>query len=171
MDLGLRREEVAKRLGVIPMTVRLWENGKVRPGIRKMARVIDFLGFDPTPPEASLPARLHAYRRLEGLTQRELAARLGVPRHVASRWEWRREPPDGEHWATINRVLGLPQAEPSDLPNRLRQLRRRLGLTRADLGRRLGVDQWSVANWESGMCEPLPARRARVERLLAQLDA
>jgi transcriptional regulator with XRE-family HTH domain len=57
IDLGLTAVEVAKRLGVNPMTVRLWEAGRATPGVRLVGRVIAFLGFDPTPAAGDVATR------------------------------------------------------------------------------------------------------------------
>lgn len=170
MDERLRQVDLAKRLGVNPMTVRLWEEGRATPGVRQMARVIAFIGHDPIPAGTSLPSRLRAYRRREGLTQAEVAGRLGVAVDTAVRWEWRGQKPRAEHWPTIDRVLGPTGPVPTDLPNRLRHARRTLGLTQEEFGAKLGLGQHVVSDWERGRCEPLPARRAKLEKLLAKLE-
>jgi transcriptional regulator with XRE-family HTH domain len=170
MDEGLRQTEVARRLGVDAMTYRLWEWDRARPGVRLIARVIAFIGCDPVPAGTSLPSRLRAYRRREGITQREVAARLGVAVDTATRWEWRGQKPRAEHWPAIERVLGPTDPAPPDLPNRLRQTRRKLGLTQEEFGAKLGLGQHVVSDWERGRCEPLPARRAKLEKLLAKLE-
>lgn len=162
MDQRLRQIDLARQLDIDPTTVRLWEEGRVTPGVRQMAKVIAFLGFDPCPVEASLPSRLRAYRRREGISQREAAGRLGVSADTAARWEWRGQKPRVEHWAAIERVLGPAEPSPEDLPNRLRRLRRRLGLTQVEFGRRLGVDQACISDWERGRCEPTPERMAKL---------
>ena len=171
MDLGLRQVELARRLSVRPESIRRWEDGSVVPGVRLVARVIAFIGFDPSPPETSLASRLRAYRRREGLTQREMASRLGVQADTAARWEWRGQRPRPEHWAIIERILGPAETVQADLPNRLRHARRKLGLSQEEFGAPLGLGQHVVSDWERGRCEPLPARRARLERLLVKLDA
>jgi len=170
MDLGLRKVDLAVKLGVDAATIQNWEGGQTSPQVRLMARVIAFIGCDPTPAETSLPSRLRAYRRREGLTQRAMAARLGVQADTAARWEWRGQAPRPEHWATIERVLGSAEPTPMDLPNRIRHARRNAGLTQEEFGRRLGVGQHCISSWERGECEPLAARRGPLERLLAARD-
>lgn len=170
MELGLRKVDLAEQFGVDAATIHNWEEGQTSPGVRLMSRIIAFIGRDPTPAETSLPSRLRAYRRREGVTQRDMASRLGVQADTAARWEWRGQQPRAEHWATIERVLGPAELTPQDLPNRLRHIRRRLGLTQAEFGERLGIDQGCISDWERGRCEPHPVRRARVEHLLAKFD-
>jgi len=171
MDLGLRQVDLAKQFGVDAATLYNWEEGQTSPQVRLMARVIAFIGCDPTPAETSLPSRLRAYRRREGLSQRAMAARLGVQADTAARWEWRGQKPRAEHWATIDRVLGPAEPTPQDLPNRIRHIRRKLGLTQEEFGRRLGLGQHCISSWERGECEPLPVRRAQLDRMLAQIDS
>jgi DNA-binding transcriptional regulator YiaG len=78
---GLRQRDVAETLGVRTETVANWERGHGRPLARHHGAVIRFLGFDPGPAGDSLPARLQTIRRRLGLTQAELAARLGQDEH------------------------------------------------------------------------------------------
>jgi transcriptional regulator with XRE-family HTH domain len=69
---------VAGQFGVRTETLANWELGKAKPLVRHMARVIRFLGYDPVPAADGLPGRLRAARRRLGLTQAEVAARLGL---------------------------------------------------------------------------------------------
>ena len=78
LDLGLRQRTLAKQLGVRMETVANWELGKAKPLVRHMAGLIQFLGYDPVRVKDSLPGRLQAARRRLGLTQAEVAARLGL---------------------------------------------------------------------------------------------
>lgn len=48
----------------------------------------------------------------------------------------------------------------------IRDLRRRLGLTQAQLADLVQVDQGTVSRWERGLESPRPARRADLQRLL-----
>ena len=59
-------------------TVHLWELDRSRPLARHHGRLVRVLGFDPELPGRSLPERLRAARRRAGLTQAELARRLGL---------------------------------------------------------------------------------------------
>jgi transcriptional regulator with XRE-family HTH domain len=77
-DLGLSQRTLAQQLGVREETVHLWETGRAKPLPRHYSRVVRFLGYDPEPAGSDLAGRLRAHRRAEGLTQAELAARLGT---------------------------------------------------------------------------------------------
>jgi len=48
----------------------------------------------------------------------------------------------------------------------IRQLRRDLDLTQAELAARLGVDKQSVSNWETGRNAPWPAHQEGILRQL-----
>jgi transcriptional regulator with XRE-family HTH domain len=78
LDLGLTQRTLARRLGVREETVHLWELDRIRPLARHYGRLVRVLGFDPEPPSHSLAERLRAARRRAGLTQAELARRLGL---------------------------------------------------------------------------------------------
>lgn len=78
LDLGLTQRTLAERLGVREETVHLWERGRSRPLARHFGWLVRFLGFDPESPGSSVAERLRAARRRAGLTQAELAHRLGL---------------------------------------------------------------------------------------------
>jgi len=86
LDRGLRQKDVARELGVNFKTYENWEQGKYEPEIRFLPAVIRFLGYDPHPAPVSLPDRIRAARRRQGISQRELARRLGLD--PATVWAW-----------------------------------------------------------------------------------
>ena len=49
--------------------------------------IIGFLGYVPFSPGESFPERLKSYRKLKGLTQRQLARELGVDPTTVMKWE------------------------------------------------------------------------------------
>jgi DNA-binding XRE family transcriptional regulator len=65
-----------------------WELGTSAPALRFIPRIVAFIGFDPTSPDASHPGhRLAHARRLRGLSQEALAARLGIDPSTLASWE------------------------------------------------------------------------------------
>jgi len=78
LDLGLTQRTLARRLGVREEAVHLWELDRFRPLARHHARLVRVLGVDPEPSCHGLAERLRAARRRAGLTQTELARRLGL---------------------------------------------------------------------------------------------
>ncbi len=78
LDLGQGQRILAASLGVSAETIAAWELGRSRPRARHLAGLIRFLGYDPEPAGERLADRVRALRRRLGLTQRGLAARLGL---------------------------------------------------------------------------------------------
>jgi transcriptional regulator with XRE-family HTH domain len=199
LDLGLLQRDLASRLGVGDMTVGNWELGKERPGIRHTAAILAFLGYDPEPPADSLPGRLRAVRRRLGLTQAELAARLGQDEHQVCRWEGGRQKP--HPWIAGRIDLGLRALEgwPVDGPEppmsffdltrwrrkppsgdtvrprtfgeRLRARRLRLGLSMAEVARRTGVSRTALYRLERGKQDPTDPLRGRLARVFSDFNA
>ncbi len=69
---------MAAQLGVCEATVINWETGLRRPRITYYPAIIGFLGFDPSRPASDGHTTIDAIRRSRGLSQRELARRMGV---------------------------------------------------------------------------------------------
>lgn len=83
-------------------------SGAHKPGARLRARLVEILGLPAAAAgvEATFGERLRAARLRAGLTQRELAERIGVGQQVVSEWEMGKRVPDGRH--TI-RLGGIPE--------------------------------------------------------------
>ena len=109
-----------------------------------------------TPPE-NLPDKLRYYRQRAGLTQKEVADRLGIDRNTYSRYE---SPTRGRYPQEILNALtdlyGLPQKELSDgynefLKNQgdiISEKRRDLGLTQKEFAKRVGTKLANLKRWE-----------------------
>jgi transcriptional regulator with XRE-family HTH domain len=93
LDLGLTQKEVARRVGVNPSTVLLWEQGRTEPAIRYVPGIVSLLGYDPLPTGASFPEQLRSARTRLGLSQRRLAEMLDVDEGTVRRWESGRSRP------------------------------------------------------------------------------
>ncbi len=87
MDLGIQQKELARRLGVSPWTLRLWEVGRTRPAIGQWVALIHFLGYDPIPTTEDIPSRVKTIRRRLGISQKELASILEVDPATVQKWE------------------------------------------------------------------------------------
>jgi transcriptional regulator with XRE-family HTH domain len=87
LDLGLLQKDVARQIGTHLATYWNWETGANQPGIRHAPGVISFLGYDPFPAPQTLGERVRATRRRQGLSHRELAARLGLDPSTVEAWE------------------------------------------------------------------------------------
>ena len=97
LDLGLLQGEIAEQLDVDDMTICSWELNHTSPQLRFIPRIIAFLGYIPHDTHSdTLAKRIVTCRRAMGLSQKELAGRLGVDPSTLGRWEGERGCPSGE---------------------------------------------------------------------------
>ena len=89
LDLGLMQREVSERLDVDEMTICNWETNRNLPLIRFIPRIITLLGYDPYDENSpkDLAQRIIFTRQKLGMTQKELAYRLGIDPSTLGRWE------------------------------------------------------------------------------------
>jgi len=88
LDLGLLQKDVAKILGVSKDTVCNWENNRTSPSLRSIPRIVKFLGYIPYDIQGKTPGEeLRLLRRTLGLSQKKLAAELGIDPSTLWRWE------------------------------------------------------------------------------------
>jgi transcriptional regulator with XRE-family HTH domain len=87
LDRGLLQKQVAERIGVDETTIYNWERQRTLPEIRFIAPIIEFLGYDPFPEPETFPEKLKACRLRMGLSQRKLAAKLGIDPKTLGDWE------------------------------------------------------------------------------------
>ena len=79
---------MARQLGVNTLTVTNWELGHTPPDLPFIPKIIQFLGYTHWDGKARNPGeRLKAHRWAGGLTQEEMARRLGVDPGTLARWE------------------------------------------------------------------------------------
>ena len=105
LDLKLLQRQVADQIGVHEMTITSWEGNATFPEVRYMPAIIQFLGYNPIPAASSLPERLVTARRALGLSQRKMAAKLGVDPATVMGWEAGRHQPTGKSMELIGRIL------------------------------------------------------------------
>jgi transcriptional regulator with XRE-family HTH domain len=106
LDLKLLQRQVANQIGVHEMTITGWESNATVPEVRYMPAIIQFLGYNPLPAASSLPERLATARRALGLSQRKMAAKLGVDPATLMGWEAGRHQPSPKKLALITNLLG-----------------------------------------------------------------
>ena len=86
-------------------------SGKNRssPALRFIPRIIEFLGYTPDDTKPQSPGqKIAAFRRLRGLTQKELARRLGVDPSTVASWERSEHRPSRHLASIIGRVTAPP---------------------------------------------------------------
>ena len=83
-----RQRHRRRRPGKGPADVPVYLVGRHQFGlVRFFPAVIRFLGYDPSPPSVSLAERIQAARWREGISQRELARKLGLDPSTVQAWE------------------------------------------------------------------------------------
>ena len=185
---------LARRLGVPPSTVYNWEAGRARVPQEQLDRLAGLLGLDepglttllacsPVAPRPEPVTALRRLRRRTGLSQEQVARRIGTTRHRVGAWERGQRPPlwavrrlahaYGVPVAGVARAAGLTAPplldarrwRPGDLPAVLRTLRQWSGLSQRGLAERCGCHPSSVRAWEGGRALPSAGSRERLERV------
>ena len=101
------------------------------------------------PPPVTIGEHIRAKRRERQLLQRDVAAQIGVAPETVSGWEKSATiPPMGLMPAIIHFLGYDPSPEPATLPERMRDYRRKNGLTIKEAAHRMGVDESSWGQWE-----------------------
>ena len=105
LDLGLLQRDVGQKIGVDESTIYNWENNRSYPNLYALPKVIRFLGYDPsyTTPK-TIGQKLLAYRKVHGITQKEMAKKLGVDPTTLARWEKGKGKPSEGSLKDINRI-------------------------------------------------------------------
>ena len=116
LELGLRQEDLAKRLALSVSTITHWERNDDPPAARHLPKIIEFLGYVPFEAGSSLFDRLIYHAKIAGIEPRALARMLGVREEMLGRWERGEEQPAGPIFALIEKLLSDPnliQGKPS----------------------------------------------------------
>jgi len=87
LDRGLWQKHVAREVGCSKASLLNWEKGRAEPELRFLPAILRFLGYDPRPEPATLGGRIRAAREAAGLSERELARRLGLDPGTLAAWE------------------------------------------------------------------------------------
>ena len=87
LELGLFQKHLAEQIEVDETTIYNWERNATSPQIHQLPAVIYFLGYNPLPVPETLSDTLRSVRKLQGLTQKEMARRLGIDPTTLARWE------------------------------------------------------------------------------------
>jgi len=108
MDLGLTQAGLAERLGRTTRAVAGWESGLTKPLASSWGVIAEVLGADLLPDGADIGARVRYARWRLGLTQVELAAKIGLdPRTIRNTEQGRYRPSR----ATLLKLRSMPQTE------------------------------------------------------------
>ena len=106
LDLQLLQSDVAQRLGVTESCIWNWENSATAPVFPYWPAIIGFLGYNPLPKPQTLAEQLVQARKIQGLSQKEMAKRLGVDPSALARRERGERKTTGRRGAGPRRGLG-----------------------------------------------------------------
>jgi DNA-binding XRE family transcriptional regulator len=88
LDLKFTKRQLSLKFHVDDTTIYLWERNRVKPSLAQIPKIIEFLGRDPFEKEIeNLGDKIREYRRVHGLSQKKLAAQLGVDQTTLAAWE------------------------------------------------------------------------------------
>ncbi len=101
-----------------------------------------------------------------GLSREEVGRTLGVKAHTMALWELGLHHVSIKYLPAVIQFLGFdPTPEVTSLSERLRIVRRRLGVSQRELAKRFGMDPKTIREWELGR---VSRRTRRVEGLIAE---
>jgi transcriptional regulator with XRE-family HTH domain len=105
LDLGLLQKDVARLLNAHVHSVINWEQNRCEPSLKYIPRIIEFLGYAPM---SLIPhdwgGRIKFCRKINGLSQKDLARQLGINPSTLAKWEQDKRLPCKE---TVERLTNL----------------------------------------------------------------
>ena len=105
-----------------------------------------------------------------GLYQRHVAETIGVSEGAVELWELRGYEPHPHSWPGVISFLGYdPFPPPKTTAEKIKAVRRRLGLTSRELAKQLQADRGAITRWEAGGEIRKMRHRSAIEDLLANL--
>jgi len=155
------QKEVAERLGVDTASIGNWESNEVQPMVRCLPGIIAFLGHNPLPEADDLIGKFKRVRCSLGLTQEQLAEKLGIDESTIAGWERGETKPVGSYRKLLEDFLaadgspaGHGTAKVQFSARTIIALRKKLGLSKAALARQLRVNVNTLWRWERGDRKP-----------------
>lgn len=112
------------------------------------------------------PRILKEYRERLGLTQKDLAEKLGVTLLTIHNWEHGKTKPN----KSVLFALKYLETSETAISEKCRLLREKLGLTRAAMAKEFDIDHQTWSYWEKGSQTPYPEYRKRIDAMLAELE-
>ena len=98
------QRDVAIKISCDTDTVTNWEKGRSTPDLRHVAKIVEFLGFNPFELRDTLGERLASFRRERSMSQKDFARQIGVAPSTLAKWERGERTPAGKY---LDRVAAL----------------------------------------------------------------
>ena len=115
LDLKLTKRQLSLKLNVSDVTIYLWEKNRVKPSLAQVPKIIEFLGRDPFEKETeNFGDKIREYRRVHGLTQKNLACLIGIDPSTICSWERGEHHPTNELLNRLNPTLSLYPSSASE---------------------------------------------------------
>ena len=106
LALHLTQEAVALKINVSIDCVTFWENGRSKPQVQHMPKIIEFLGYNPVTYEnVTIGGRIKNYRITHGLSHKKLALLLLVDASTVGSWESNKFKPELDSLHRIEELL------------------------------------------------------------------
>jgi len=106
LDLKLLQKQVGLILGVEEATIWNWENNHSSMKLHYIPKVLKFLGYMPFDRQVkTLGEKVVGYRRISGITQKELAKQLHIDPGTLGRWERNESQPLKRHLGRLTAFL------------------------------------------------------------------
>lgn len=157
---SLSQAELAKETGISNQAISFYENGKRQPKIETWQKLADFFkvsvpylqGYEqPTPHN-----RLKELRQQNNLTLKELGKKVDIPNNSLSQYENGKRQPKIKIWQKLASFfnVSVPYIQGLDKSNRIRELRKKKGVSQDELANLLNVSQQSISYYEKGIRDP-----------------
>lgn len=185
---GMSLEELADRLDVPPDCLQDIESGLrrlARDGLQEVSAIFGVplsslleeeapagQGEEDRAVAVSVGRRLRELRESKGLTLAELGKRAGVSLAHISEIERGRSSASLKTLEKLTSVLGVPVSQilrPSEgfsLGEKIRRLRRNLGMSQKELAKRIGLSHSMIGQIETGKVQPAVATLTRIAEAL-----
>ena len=180
LDLGLLQKQAAEQLGVDTASIVNWESNKIQPMVHCLPGIIAFLGHNPLPEGDDLIGKLKRPRSTLGLSQEQLAQKLGIDESTIASWERGENTPVGPYLKLLEDFVagdgflpnrpGAGAAKSKFSSRKIIALRKKLGLSKAALALQIGVNVNTLWRWERGERTPHGLHRTILQELIRQAN-
>lgn len=113
----------------------------------------------------TISERCRVLRKKLGLTQAEMAKRIGVSFRAWQSWEEGISEPRAKSLFTLIEMENQNQTE-TDISSLCQQIRKKLGLNRKEIAKMIGVRPHTWGYWELGTQQPNASSRILINKLV-----